>query len=71
MTAPFGEALENALRESTQGGKLKVVAENVYNPRFFCCISGNYNIVGVDKDPVAQQVLEVTQASTADTKPAE
>lgn len=51
MTAPFGPALEAALRETRQGGKLYCCKGAVVNPRFFCCLSGTN--VGVAKDPVA------------------
>ena len=57
-TAPFGAALESALKTDIQGGTLSMTSGPVVNPRFFCCISGT--TVGVAKDPVGLLALSVT-----------
>lgn len=49
MTAPFGAALEAALKSNTQSGRLYMMKGAIHNPSFFCCISG----LNVNKDPVA------------------
>lgn len=61
-TAPFGVALETALKLDVQGGSLSVCKGPIKLPRFFCCISGT--TVGVPKDPVAVLILDKTRACT-------
>lgn len=62
MTAPFGIALENALKQNVQGGRLTMMRDVVVNPRFFCCLSG----LNINKEPVVQSHLSVTRVCTGD-----
>ena len=64
-TAAFGPALETALKQPLQGGKLTLLKDRLIWPSFFCCDCGG-GYFGVAKDPVAVLIVNPIRACTGD-----